>query len=113
LPFKYHLSGNRDITGATTVGPYLGYHATTSTLGGLAVVGFGGASDISVTQQVNGQSTTQSLYGFSYGAGVIATVKGSFQLGAVIGVDHVNKSANYQYNDKPWLAVELGYAFLQ
>jgi len=113
VPFKYHFQGNKDIGGSATLGPYAGYRATRGGFYGLSFVGFVGASNVSVTQNIDGKSTTQTLAGLSYGAGIVATVKGQFQLGAVLGVDQVSKSANYQYNGKVWLAVELGYAFLQ
>jgi hypothetical protein len=114
VPFKYHLTGAKEFTGAATVGPYFGYRTLSSSNGyGISYVGFLGYSNISVMQTVNGQSASQNLASISYGVGAIATVKGNFQLGGVVGFDHVSKDSNYAYNDKPWLAIELGYSFLQ
>ena len=114
IPFKYQLTGPKDFSGSATVGPYFGYRTLDTGNGyGVSYIGFLGYSNLSVTQTVGGQSTTQNLASIGYGIGAIATVKGNFQMGAVLGFDHVSKSANYQYNNKPWLAVELGYSFLQ
>jgi hypothetical protein len=115
VPFKFHLSGEKDFTGSATVGPYLGYRADPEgSLGfGIAVVGFLGAANIAVSEPGSGSTSPQNLAGFSYGVGLIGTVKGNFQLGGVLGFDRVSANANYQYNGHPWVAVELGYSFLQ
>jgi hypothetical protein len=31
--------------------------------------------------------------------------------GVVLGWDHVSKTANYKYNDKPWLGIKFGLTF--
>ncbi len=116
VPFKYHLSGAKDFTGSGTVGPYVGYRTQNSGFGyGISYILFLGGSNISVTQASNGNApaTTQNLAGFSYGVGAIATIKGHFQLGGVLGFDRVSSNANFQYQGKPWIALELGYSFLQ
>jgi hypothetical protein len=119
VPFKFQVTGGKDFTGSATVGPYLGYRADPEgTLGfGISFVGFLGASNIAVQEPSassgSTSSTTQNLAGFSWGFGLIGTVKGNFQLGGVLGFDRVSKNANYQYNGKPWIALELGYSFLQ
>jgi hypothetical protein len=114
VPFKYHLTGAKDFTGSATLGSYLGYRTDHSGNGfGLAFVGFVGGSSIPVTSDVNGKTTTQNFAGLSYGLGIVGTVKGNFQCGAVLGFDRVSSSANYQYNGKAWLGFQLGYSFLQ
>jgi hypothetical protein len=107
VPYKYHLTGQRDFTGGASLGGYLGYRLETTKYVGftLTPVAFLGGSNISVG--------AQNLAGLSYGLGLIGTFKGTFQAGAVIGWDQVGKSAGYQYNGKPWLAVEIGYSFAQ
>lgn len=123
VPFKYHLTGAKDFTGSASVGPYFGYRTDNEGYGyGITFITFLAASNISVPEQVttttgsNTQSNapaTHNLFGVSYGVGAIATIKGSFQAGLVIGADRVSTSENYQYNGKAWLAVEIGYDFLQ
>lgn len=121
VPFKYHMNGKRELTSNASLGPYLGYRTDLGGRGfGLTFIGFLGAGSTSVTTSSSTQSgvtgTTgsgsQSLFSFSYGVGAVATIKGAFQAGLVLGWDHVDKGANYPYNDKSWLAVEVGYAFL-
>ncbi len=113
VPFKYHLSGARSFTGTTTVGGYMGYRADRSGSFGLALqyIVFLGGSSIPVPQTTNGTTTTQNMTGVSYGVGILGTVKDNFHMGVVLGADTVNASAGYEYNSKPWLAVELGYSF--
>jgi hypothetical protein len=114
VPFKYQLTGPKEFTGSATVGPYFGYRTMSSSRGyGISYIAFLGYSNISVTQVVNGESKSQNLASIGYGIGAVATVKGNFQLGAVLGFDHVSKDSDYKYNNKPWLAVEFGYSFLQ
>jgi hypothetical protein len=110
VPYKYYIGGDHEFSGAATVGGYLGYREA-STGYDLRLVGFLGASSISVPQQADGQEGTKNLAGISYGLGVLGTVKDSFQLGLVLGWDRVGRSANFANNGKPWVAVSLGYAF--
>ncbi len=114
VPFKWHMQGNRDFTGSSTLGAYLGYRFETANAIGftLTPIGFMGASNISVPNP-NGSGTDQNLSGFALGTGLIGTFKGSFQVGVVVGWDHVSRNAGYQYNGKPWLAMEIGFPFLQ
>jgi hypothetical protein len=120
VPLKYHLTGAKDITGSASVGPYVGYRTDNEGYGyGITFIGFLAASNISVPTQTStgnppsDSQSTHNLFGLSYGVGAVATIKGSFQAGLVIGADRVSKSENYQYNGKPWLAVMIGYDFLQ
>lgn len=116
VPFKWHMQGDRDITGSSTVGAYLGYRFETANAIGytLTPVAFLGGANISVaTTDSNGQAKNDNMFGFSAGFGLIGTFKRDFQAGVVIGWDHVSKSAGYQYNGKPWLALEIGFSFMQ
>ncbi|MEI8013130.1 MAG: hypothetical protein WCI27_11755, partial [Candidatus Omnitrophota bacterium] len=83
---------------------YIGYRIESIDLLGLGFtltpIAFGGVSSISV----RGTSATDSnVFGVSYGFGLISTLKHAFQVGAIIGWDHVGSSNNYQYNGKPCL----------
>ncbi len=113
VPFKYHTSGDREYTGSASVGGYAGYRfETLRNLGFTATpIGFMGAANISLPS--GSGNGTDNVMGFSYGVGLVATFKGSFQTGVVVGWDRVGNNANYKYNGKPWVALEIGYAFLQ
>jgi hypothetical protein len=112
VPFKYHLKGSKEFKGGSTIGPFLGYRFDGNDHGfGVKLVGFLGASTISVEQNIDGTAKTQTLAGFSYGLGAIGTVKGAFQMGVVFGVDRVSRSANYGDNGKVWMAVAIGHSF--
>ncbi|MCS0581003.1 hypothetical protein NX784_05325 [Massilia pinisoli] len=112
VPYKYHFSGS-DFGSGASVGGYLGYRWDRSGVLGIALqpVLFLGAAIIPVSQVSNGQVKTENMGGISYGLGLLGTVKDSFHLGIVIGADRVNKSADYRYNGKPWLAISLGFEF--
>jgi len=112
VPYKYHLNGSKEFSGGTTVGPYFGYRFDRNSIGlGIKIIGFVGGSSISVTQNVDGNDTTQNLAGFSYGLGIIGQAKNEFQMGVIFGADRVSQSAHYVDNGKLWLAVGLGYSF--
>ncbi len=110
VPFKFQLTGAHQFTGSATLGPYLGYRFDTESYGlATTLAAFGGVSNIAVTKN----NSTSQIAGFGYGGGVLVEVKGGFQAGAVIGFDSVGSNQGFQYNNKPWLAVELGYSFSQ
>jgi hypothetical protein len=113
VPYKMQLKGDRGLSGKASIGGYIGFRQDRSGVTGLALqyVFFGGASSISVPQTVDGKSVSQDLTGLSYGVALLGTVKDTFQLGVVIGADRVNRSANYANNNKPWIALSLGFDF--
>lgn len=138
VPFKYHLRGDRGITGGVTLGGYTGYRWTWRATS-LSVIGFVGGTKVDVPAPPKSSSTagttgstgttgtetdtgtdtskdqvsgnTVSLAGFSYGLGLVANIKQAFQVGLVVGADRVSKNANYANNGKPWISLSLGYDF--
>ncbi len=121
VPFKFQLTHDHQFSGSATVGPYVGYRIDKTSLYGwaLTVVGFAGASNISITETKTSSTgetsnSTKQLAGFSYGLGLLGDVKSSFQLGVVLGFDSVGGGhKTFKYNYMPWLAFELGYSFSQ
>lgn len=114
VPFKYHFTGSQQFNTNTTIAPYLGYRLDRESLGrSIEFIAFVGAAPISVSGNSNGQTTNQTLAGFSYGGGIIGKLKDAFQWGVVVGVDRVSGGATYEDNGKPWVALELGYSFSQ
>ena len=113
VPYKYHLTGSKSFTSSASVGGYAGFRQDKTGLIGVALqyIVFLGASSIPVAQTSNGQSTTQNMAGVSYGVGILGTIKEKFNMGVVFGADRVNSNAGYENNGKPWIAVEIGYAF--
>lgn len=112
VPFKFQLTGAHQLSASATVGPYMGYKFAAQTVGfaGTAAL-FAGASNIAVTKA--GSTSTQQLAGFSAGGGLLFEIKGGFQAGAVCGIDSVGSGQGFEYNNKPWLALQLGYSFSQ
>jgi hypothetical protein len=70
------------------------------------------APNISVPA-AGGKSSTQTLADPRYGFGPMTRVKDGFQVGLIVGRDHVDSSQPCQYNDKPWLSFEIGHSFAQ
>lgn len=128
IPYKFHFS-DRSATVGTTIGGYIGYQTSFQNLftvtpiisAGLALVS---ASPAQTTSSGTGSSSTNSTTktsgsatnaGVTVAIGLIGTVsnegKAGLQYGLVTGIDWVGRSANYAYEGKPWLAVEIGYNF--
>lgn len=115
IPFKYQLTGDHNNSGSATLGGYIGRRFDKSSTLGFSIepILFAGASNVSVPQTTGGQTSSQDVAGISLGIGLVGTIKGNFQAGVVLGWDHVSKSSQYQYNNKPWLALEVGFTFLK
>jgi hypothetical protein len=112
VPFKVQLSGGKAFTGSSSLGGYLGYQNPVGDLGmNVSPIIFAGASNISTSATTGFKTTSQTVAGLSYGAGLLFNIKDSFQAGFVVGFDHVNSAQKYQYNDKPWVSFEIGYSF--
>lgn len=113
VPYKMQLKGDRGTSGGASVGGYLGFRQDRSGITGLALqyVFFAGGASISVVQNVDGQPVTQDVTGLTYGVALLGTVKDTFQLGVVIGADRVNRNVKYANNNKPWIALSLGFDF--
>lgn len=125
VPFKFELTGKKEFKGSASVAPYMGYRLGFESSGielAFPVV-FAGVSNVSgtnttttaatATTPASSSTSTSDLAAFSYGTGVIGILKQTFQFGAVLGFDHAGSGQGFQYNDKPWLAVEIGYQFSQ
>lgn len=126
VPFKFQLTGKQDFKASASAAPYMGYRLGFTGSGvELAPVVFAGIGVVSATKTKEKTSTTDGedgtttktekttteLASFSYGFGLIGTLKRSFHFGGLIGFDHTGSGKGYKYNDKPWFAVELGASF--
>jgi hypothetical protein len=113
VPYKMQLKGDRGTSGGASLGGYLGFRQDRSGITGLALqyVFFAGGASISVVQNVDGQSVSQDVTGLTYGVALLGTVKDTFQLGVVVGADRVNRNVKYGNNNKPWIALSLGFDF--
>jgi len=106
VPFKYQLTGNHDTYGSMSLGSYIGLRNTPPFQRNVDItfpLVFAGPSYATST------STSTTVMGISYGGGLLVAVNGAFYVGAVIGWDSISKTAGYQYNNKPWLALQVGW----
>jgi hypothetical protein len=128
VPFKYHFSDHA-LTAGSSLGGYIGltqdagFTQISEILGGgLALVSAtaatsnfaGGTSGGSSTTSAGAtaSSTTSTLTGVSIATGLLGKVGSTnTQFGLLLGMDFVDKSANYKYNSKLWLSFSIGYNF--
>lgn len=114
VPFKFELSDKSAVTASASLGAYLGYRIPFLKALDLRPVLFAGLSEVPVEQTGDdGKATTETLAGFSYGIGVIGTIKDSFSWGLIVGADHVDSIQQYKYQDKPWVSLVLGLSLEQ
>jgi hypothetical protein len=113
IPFKYQVTGKNALQSSASLGAYLGYRFSWRLMGWtVRPVAFAGLSEIPTSQATNnGKTTSQTVAGLSYGLGLVGTVKDSFNVGLVVGFDHVNSVQAYPYQDKPWISLAIGYSF--
>lgn len=113
VPYKYHFSGSKSFDGTSSVGPFLGYRFDKNGLGvGMKAIAFVGGAAIRVSRtDEDGNSDDETLAGFSYGVGLLGTIKQDFQLGIVFGQDRVSDGSDYEDNGEWWGAVALGFSF--
>lgn len=129
VPFKFHTNDRSLTTGGSLAG-YLGYHSENvagSILpfisAGLSWVDESSLSSISATSATTTTPTsttttttqttspTGAKVGWTVAWGILAHPSDSsnFNIGLVFGRDYVNDK--YKYQGKPWMALEIGYAF--
>ncbi len=118
IPFKYQIRGDKSFSNGASLGGYAGWRFTTAGFDHLIrpgletqVVGFLGATTTSAKQTIDGKEQSLNLTGATYGVGLLASIKDSFQIGLVIGKDRFDKNAPYLNNKKTWLAASIGYTF--
>lgn len=112
VPYKYHFEGSKSFGGNASVGPFVGYRFARETMGvTLKAIGFAGASVIKVDREEEGQTKSDNIAAFSYGAGVIMELKNEFQLGWIFGFDEVGDDTGYEDDGKLWTAFAIGFAF--
>lgn len=111
VPYKGITSGSKTIKSSATIGPYFGRRIEGNTGLEFKFIGFFGPSAIENSTEENGESKTDTLFGLSYGLGLLITVKQEFQMGIVVGEDRVGEDSDFEDNGKTWLAIALGYEF--
>ena len=123
VPFKYELSGNKDVFGAASLNGFVGWNVK----GYATLIGFVGySSNLNPGNSPSTPSQSASTGAVSYGFGVAFPVGGTMNpstkdgqaqqvsqvhVGAVLGFDHEGSSLGYQYNNKPWFSVFVGTSF--
>lgn len=126
VPFKFHLTGKKEVEPSASAAPYMGYRFGFYSKGiELDTIAFAGVGVVKGTNKkttetkdasgaVTATDTDKSsseLAAFSYGFGLMGVLKGGFQFGALLGFDHTGNGQGYKHNDKPWVGLEIGYSW--
>ncbi len=111
VPFKYR-SIDGTITGDATLGGYIGYWQKwlgVETTPFLSI----GLSRIAV-QDINAQNPDYKT-GITYAFGIFWELKSDFQVGAIVGWDHLGGGSgqNWKYENTAWYTFGIGYKFGQ
>ena len=108
-PYKFQFS-DRSFGSSATVGPYIGRVLEWSNSSAKWVLSAGLTSVPIATTQVGSTATTNRA-ALSFSTGLLWTLNKEFELGFLVGSDVVGPNSQYQYNGKPWLALDIGYKF--
>jgi len=112
LPFKLQLSDGSLTTGST-VGGFIGYRWRPLFGIPTTVLISGGLAGIPVTD-VNAASV-HTEFGLTAAAGFVFTIAGQFQMGFIVGRDHISgpARARFPYQGKTWASASIGFAFIK
>ncbi|MCG7495621.1 hypothetical protein MHO82_01945 [Vibrio sp. Of7-15] len=107
-PYKYYKT-RKEYIGSSTLAPFVGYRIDWNHLGiEFNPVLFAGATTI---QDIDSEGDSSSLFGFSWGGGILFELKDEFNAGIIIGEDKVGRKENFKNNGKHWIAFSLGFDF--
>jgi len=111
VPFKLH-SNDWNIGAGATIGPYVGVQWP---LLGMTTT-FGVAAGLSLVplQDVNADSVDTKT-GLTLAAAFLVQPLDQFQVGVVVGADHLGGPAGrgYKYEDRLWVSLAVGFSFTQ
>jgi hypothetical protein len=132
IPFRYQLTGNKDILGGVSGDLFAGVNITLGGFGSITLLGYvgylptfstttstaagsGGGNGTSSSSTPTPASSTNSTGGaLDAGIGVALPVMFGTKpshVGIVAGTDRTGKSNNYAYNGKWYLSVLIGFDF--
>jgi len=100
VPFK--LINNGKVSPGATLGGFYGFKYRD-----VILLGADGVSSIP-TSDINSKQIETKL-GFTAACGIVAEPLDKFQLGIVVGIDHLGN--DWQYEDRGWLSLAIGYSF--
>jgi hypothetical protein len=112
VPFKYR-TGDGSLSGNSSIGYYAGtsFYADTYTLMPFISAGL---TEISVNVDPD-TDEVENASGLTVALGYIFKDSSNFQIGAVLGIDHLggSKGNAWEYEDDPWISISVGYNFAQ
>jgi len=112
LPFKFRLD-DQTLSGGSTLGGFIGYNQRWLFGIHTILVGAAGVSMIA-TQDINSKSLDNKT-GLTLALGMTMPIEKSFQAGFFFGADHIGgrSGEEWGHDDKLWISLSIGYAFLQ
>lgn len=106
-PYKLHFD-DHSFSGATTIGPYIGWRSDWPGFSGTTLLSAG----LGVVPVSNGTTSTNTA-SFSFAIGqVLNIVKTNFQAGLLVGIDWTG-NRQYKHEGELWIAMSFGTNFLQ
>lgn len=111
VPFKLRFNPGSLSPGAA-LGPYIGYKFGSNTNVYTSIIATLGLTGVSLND-VNSDNVNNVL-GLTYGSGVILNFNNKIQIGAVLGADYIGEQGkDWDYQNKLWVSIAIGFAFLR
>jgi len=102
VPFK--LINNGKLSPGSTLGGFYGYKIST-----ISILASAGLASIP-TSDINSKQV-ETKFGFTIAGGIVFEPEQKFQLGIIFGIDHLGN--DWQYENRGWLSLAIGYSFTQ
>lgn len=102
VPFK--LINNGKLSPGATLGGFYGYKIST-----ISLIISAGLSSIP-TSDLNSKQV-ETKFGLTGAVGTVFEPIPKFQLGLIVGIDHLG--SDWQYEDKGWVSLAVGFVFAQ
>lgn len=106
VPFKLSLHDHTLSTQSVSLGYYVQYR-----LEGNSGVRHGPVLSVGLSSITRSEAANNEL-GATVALGWVWSLKNQFQLGVIAGVDHLGDDS-WEYEDKPWVSMMIGFNFLQ
>lgn len=115
VPFKLQHASDGTLSAGASLGPFVGYRQRW--IFGLpsSIVGSIGLAAVPVRDVNAPQSDVENKFGLTAAAGLVFEIFNGFQIGALVGVDHLggDSGEDYKYEDKGWSSISIGYSFIR
>ena len=111
VPFKFYLSGDRQITTSSTIAPYIGFRGPAPFGLGLTPIVSAGLGLVPVTDPNSGETATKSALSAAIGLVLTSSKNDAFNAGILIGRDFLSRADEAADPNvrKAWFSLYVGY----